>query len=255
MTFGSFTTGLGIAAPENVRKDEYQWCIERKCRDACGLGVNWECLGSETYRWPKDSDGPLPVQLRVIAELGNVDVSASVEAHNDRDAFFDRAETGAWGQVELDVNSQFTFSGYFQITPKLGSIGSMLYYPPKLFRASRGGVGVVDPATLPNAPEEELVSAALSMSDCLSYPASGVSFEIEGKSPRSTWAAAGDNLTPGMSITTEFGIVGLQGFNPEPDPVTVRAVRRDQTVARRSVKLRKGFFVRVDLVPLSGDEQ
>ena len=258
---GSFATFGGTAlfpgdpiGIESLRFGESLGCVYDSCRDACGFGVTWDCLEDDKYRWPQTWSDSLPVQLGIVREGAPYPVAAHVEAFTNADAFLDRGDTGEWGQVELDLSFRTTFYGYFVIVPRIGGLASEIYYPGNLFRPSRGAISVVD-ASMFVDPDARDAAAMFSISDCLGYRASGVSFEIEGVQAQSSWVLTSFGaLTPGETVTSEFGTAGLLGLPPQEHTVYVRATRRGQTLARRPILLRERFVTRVDLYPRGGDD-
>jgi hypothetical protein len=245
-------TGYPVGA-ESPLYASYDDCVaSTNCREACGIGLNWECLGNESYRWPKRSAVPIPVQMSIFNEHTGAATPAGVEASDDADRLLDRGDTGEWGQVELDLRMGNTFAGYFTIVPKLQTLRSVLYYPGTLFRPTRGVVGVIMP--FERNVESPLTAAMFSIRDCLGYFASGVSFEIDGVVPLAQWSVTSGLSGANNEPTSEVGTTVLDGVAPQPDTVVVRAVRRDRMVARRVIYLRKGVMTRADLWPLSGDE-
>lgn len=249
---GGSVSSNGIpTAPESRAYEVYEGCVSGSCRGPCGIGLNWDCLGSATYRWPRDLGGDLPVQLEVLDRRAYAPTPASVEAYGLGDTFLDRGETGAWGQVTLNLNARSTFAGYFTIIPKLDGLVSELYYPGTLFRPTRLAAPILF-APSPVTPKPGLAGAVFSVRDCLGRQATGVSFQLE-ELPGDAWYLLAESFVQNKALTTnDSGTGGINNLMPQQDLVYVNAIRADRTVARAGFRLREDSLSLVELWPLSG---
>jgi hypothetical protein len=248
--------GLPTVAEESALFTSYEKCMAvGNCRGSCGTGLNWECVESSAYRWPKDLRRDLPVQLEVRSAEDFGIVPARVDAYGVGDTEpLDSGETGGWGQLTLNLGARATFNGYFEVVPKDTEFARMLSYSGTLFRPARVSLLGV-PAETGAIPDVDHAVVLLGVSDCLGYPASGVSFSLRGIDSKAAYIDGDESLQLDADSTFESGIGIFPPVMTQGQMVRVDAEQGQRAVARASVLIRGGYITDVNLYPISGDGQ
>jgi hypothetical protein len=240
------------AAEESLLFRSHELCVS-SCRIKCGAGLNWECVGKPTYRWPSERRGTeLRVQLELRVQGSFASLPAEVEAYSENDVPLARGQTGGWGKIELDLTHRSAFRGYFLITPQAAGYAKTIVYPGVLARNSRGNalIAPIDEEAR-YTPDAGRATAIFGAVDCLGYPAIGVRFELDGLASETWYAGLDVKLQRNAVATGESGVGGVLPLEPQESPVAVVATYDGRPIAHTTFLLRSGYVSEVGLFPLS----
>lgn len=234
---------------------DYHRCVSvDRCLDACGWGLNYECMRG--YRWPVRADDAnirLDLELRdygvgaplvnVSAQTPNVGTTALLPIANEQ-------KTSSWGQLQIDLGGT-VFDGVLQIDADAPEKFGTLAYIGRVFRDTRMSFTIA-PLRLIEF-DDALATSRLWIAafDCAGAPASGLTFGLEDAHGDPFYIVG--NLQASLSGPTDgLGTGGFDRVVVNGTPlVSVYAERDGEVVARKTVMLRPGWETKVSLWPFS----